>query len=303
MNRKTSLLRSPLALALPLALMAIPALAQSTSIPHGDDGWVTQGGGLTTIDLSSFPVSSVFPGGSITGSSVVNLKGSPLDSTNLGSIDTLVSRTTDLSLATGGSGDVNITVRAISMVSDASTVTISGHGTYSLGVALSPTAVSSGTMHVTLSNTNGGTFTSSFDVIPKLTFTNVSNPSDVVTLDCGVTHGCSSLSLSSTGTGWARASGLSGGFSATTAGVTPIRSGVTVNGYTTVGNSNFYPGFSSVSPYPTAPGSHSALTASHSTTPPRDCQSGTRTGTGLSRSVTPLAFQRLCPNSVTFTTN
>jgi hypothetical protein len=261
-----------------LALAAVPAAAQTVTAAAGDDGWVSTGGGSTQVDLSGYPIASAFPGGSISGSSVVNLKGSPIDSANLGSIDTIVSRTQDITLSgANASGSVSVTVRAVSLVSDNSTVTISGHGTYSVAVALSPNGTSTGTMTLTLSSADGGTFDSSFTVVPKLTFTNVSKPSDVVTIDCGVTNGCPSVSLSSSGSGWVRASGSPGGFDPGSAGVTPIGAGINVNGYKTVGNSNFYPGFSAKSPFPPAQGVHKADCATHVTAPPRDCT--TKTGT------------------------
>lgn len=261
------------ALLLAGALTAAPAAAQSVTVPQGDDGWVTQGGGLTNFSLSGYPISSAFPGGSITAGSTVNLKGSPLNSSQLGSIDTLVSRTNDVTLATTGStGDTNLTVHGVSLVSDSSNVTISGHGTYSLAISLSPSGTSTGIMHITLSNSDGGTFTSSFTIVPKLVFTNVSNPADVVTIDCGVTTGCPTLSLSSTGTGWTRTGG-SGSFSPSSKGVTTIGSGISVGGYSTVGTSNFYPGFaaSASTGFPPAPGTHTAPNHSHVTLPPTDC--------------------------------
>ncbi len=288
-----------------LALAAVPAAAQSVTVPQGDDGWVSQGGGLTNFDLSGYPIGSAFPGGSISGSSTVNLKGSPINSSQLGSIDTIVSRTDDVTLSgTGASGDTNLTVRAVSLVSDSSNVTISGHGTYSVAVTLSSSGTSTGTMHMTLSNSDGGTFTSTFTIVPKLTFTNVSNPSDVVSIDCGVTTGCPSLSLSSTGTGWTRTGG-SGGFSPSAKGVTPINSGIAVGGYTTVGNSNFYPGFaaSASTGFPPAPGTHTAPNHSHVTLPPTDCKSGTLSAqrTGATVSTRAFTFNHLC--SATFRTD
>ncbi len=266
------------------AVLAAPAMAQSVTVPQGDDGWVTQGGGLTNVNLSGYPISTAFPGGSITGSSTVNLKGSPLNSSQLGSIDTIVTRTNDVPLSgAGASGTTNLTVHALSLVSDSSNVTISGHGTYSLAASLSSFGTSTGTMSITLSNSDGGTFTSSFTIVPKLVFTNVSNPSDVVTIDCGVTTGCPALTLSSTGTGWTRTGG-SGGFSPSSKGATTIAAGVSAGGYTTIGTSNFYAGYAASAPsFPPAPGTHTAPNHSHVTLPPTDCtvQHSGRTGVGL----------------------
>ena len=287
------------ALLLLAALAAAPAAATTVTVPQGDDGWVTQGGGLTNFDLSGYPISSAFPGGSISGSSSVNLKGSPLNSSSLGSIDTIVSRTTDATATIGGAAvNANLTVRALRLVSDNSNVTITNHGTYSVKVNLSTTASSTGTMAITATNSDGGTFTSSFTIVPKLIFTNVSNPSDVVSIDCGVTTGCPSLTLSSTGTGWTRTGG-SGNFSPSSKGVTIIGSGIGVdadgngsNDYTTVGTSNFYAGFaaSSGTGFPPAPGTHTAPNHSHVTLPPTDCT--TQTGTGFAASA--IAVKSFC---------
>jgi len=287
------------AAALLLALAALPAAATTITVSQGDDGWVTQGGGLTNFDLASYPISNAFPGGAISGSSVVNLKGSPLSSSQLGSIDTIVSRTTDATATIGGAAvNVNLTVRAVRLVSDNSNVTITNHGTYSLKVNLSTATSSTGTMSITATNSDGGTFTSSFTIVPKLIFTNVSNSNDVVTIDCGVTSGCPSLSLSSTGTGWTRTGG-SGNFSPSSKGVTPIGSGIGVdadgngtNDYTTAGNSNFYAGFAASAPsFPPAPGTHTAPSHSHVTLPPTDCTASTGlSGTSAGATAQPRAF-------------
>jgi hypothetical protein len=287
------------------ALAVAPAAAQSVTVPQGDDGWVTQGGGLSNVNLSSYPISSFFPGGSIVCNSTINLKGTPLNSSQLGSIDTLVTRTIDVTLSgPGASGTANLTVHAASLASDNSNVTISGHGTYSLAITLSANGTSTGTMTMTLSNSDGGTFTSSFNVVPKLVFTNVSNPSDVVTIDCGVTSGCPSTTLTSSGTGWVRTGG-SGNFSPSGKGVTPIHSGIVVNGYTTIGNSNFYGGFAASAPsFPPAGGTHVGNCATHQIRPPVDCAPVAQPANPAQPDLNPttsaraLAVHRLCTYTV-----
>jgi hypothetical protein len=261
---------------------ATPAMAQVATIAAGDDGWVTQGGGLTHVDLAQYNIGSIFPGGSIVGDAVVNLKGKPLDSAHLGSIDTIVRHygTTNFN-AVGDTRAITVGVKALSMQSDNDTVTISGHGTYSLEVHLSTFTSASGTMTAHLSNLDGGTFDASFPVYPRLVFTNVSNPNDVVAVDCGATPGvCEPVTISTTNAGWTRTGGP-GAFSPSAKGVTPIASGIAVDAdgdgiadTTTIGNgsSNFYAGYAASAPsFPTAPGNHGQLTSAHATRPPQDC--------------------------------
>jgi hypothetical protein len=270
-----------------LTMLAVsPAAAQVATITAGDDGWVTQGGGLTHVDLSQYDIGSIFPGGSISGDAVVNLKGKPLNTNQLGSIDTIVRHfgTTTFN-AVGDQRQITVGIQALSMQSDNDFLTITGYGTYALDVHLSTLNSTTGTMTVRLANTDGGTFDASFPVYPKLTFTNTSNPSDVVSVDCGATPGiCQAVTISTTNAGWVR-SGGSGNFSPSTAGVTLIGSGIGidadgdgVNDRSTIGNSNFYPGFAASAPtFPPAPGNHGQLTSAHSTLPPRDCLTKTAT--------------------------
>ena len=66
-----------------LVLAALPVVAQNLTLPEGDNSWVTQGGGQTSIDLSQYPLQQVF--GASASSSIVNLKGAPINKANFGS--------------------------------------------------------------------------------------------------------------------------------------------------------------------------------------------------------------------------
>ncbi|MES1243614.1 MAG: hypothetical protein ABUT39_18550 [Acidobacteriota bacterium] len=273
-----------------LLLAAVPVAAQTHTVLAGDDGWVTQGGGLTTLNLTGWNVSSVFPGGSVvSGTQIVNLKGKPIKPASLGSIDTIVRHTGSHTFTFFGEvRTIPLQIVGLSMVSDSDSVQISGYGTYNVEVYLSTAVAGTGSMSVKQVNGDGGTFSSSFNVIPVVVFQNVSVPADRVRLDCGTvpTGTCGAIVLNSTGTGWVHTGGP-GNFNPTTAGVTPLAAGISfdangdgVNDTTTIGRSNtFIPGFAATPPFNPAGGvhEHADYSARHITKPPQDCL---RTGTG-----------------------
>lgn len=272
------------------ALATAPAAAQPVSIPAGDDGWVTQGGGATMVDLSQYPIADVFP--DCGSGPQVNLAGSPLDQGSLGSIDTIVSRPNAATInALGTPVPVSVTIVALSMVSE-SNFMIGSCGPFSLHVWNSGLGSAPGTMNVTLDTQDGGTFDSTFNVTPKLVFTDTGSGA-VTTIDCGAlpSGSCAGgFSLSTSGAEWVRASGASGGFSAQAAGLTVIKAGLGVDGsgsgqttYTTLGNrkSNFYPGVTHTSPYVIKPAQHShqvGVTFFHQNLTAQDCANGANSG-------------------------
>src|SRR6185369_4086271 len=160
-----------------LLAAAIPAAAQPITVNPGDDGWVTPSGG-TSVNLAAYPTTSVF-GSAVTFSpSLVSLVGSPIDSTNLGSTDTIVERYNSVFLPSiGSTGTTTLEIQALRLVGN----TAASNGkTYQVKVCLSEWHSGSlGTMNLKLTAPNGGSFTSSFPVLPKLIFTNVANPADV----------------------------------------------------------------------------------------------------------------------------
>lgn len=281
------------ALAATSALLAVaglgPLAAQPVTIPAGDDGWVTVGSGQTKVDLGQYPLSTVFTSCGTYTPPVVSLKSSPLNSSQLGSIDTIVSRAGGITLPTLGSRVTGtVQIEAISMVSETSFM-LGTCGPFNLNVYDSSFGSSQGTITVTLSTADGGTFDSTFNVVPKLIFTPVRGGAKQ-TIDCGsVPHGgkCSGgFTLSTSGAEWARSSGNSGGFDASSAGVTPIAANIGVSGdgsgtttYTTKGNAgnNFYTGFSHISPFPPKPSQHNhevAVNFFHQSQAALDCKPG-----------------------------
>jgi hypothetical protein len=269
---------------LALALAAVPLAAET--LPATNDGWTTPGGGQTIVDLSGFPVASIL--GSAPVSSTVSMKGKPLDSANLGSIDTLLERGAVTLTSNVGTGTLQVV--ALSLTSE-SNVALADGRVYHLDLVRSPTLGAVGSITITRTNSDGGTFDSGFDVLPKLTFTNVNPPYDVVNIDCAG-GGCTPFHMSSSNSGWVNPS--TGGFDPNASGVTPIRSGIAVQGYTTIGRPTSgatYPGFtpSRTSHFPTCGINEQQLLNSHIGSPAQDCLSSTRSGSLAARNGRSLA--------------
>ncbi|MBI4556163.1 MAG: hypothetical protein HY706_01145 [Candidatus Hydrogenedentes bacterium] len=125
-----------------------------------------------------------FEPGSDPFSGVIPLQGQPLGSYpgctgDLGPTDTIIERKEPAHLPDIGSTDtIPIELVALSLVSVAPiTVTgSSGASQWNVAVQLNPSPPSTGTMTVTKTHANGGTFSSTFTVTPRLIFTRVDNP-------------------------------------------------------------------------------------------------------------------------------
>jgi hypothetical protein len=276
-----------LATAVALAVAA-PLAAQSFSA--GDDSWTTPSGGQTQVDLNDFPGALTALGSPVVSGSTVNLQGSPLNSSSIGQADTVLSR------GAIASGSGSLTIAALNLTSSSNVVLQDGRQ-YSLQVCLSDTSQTAGTITLSPANGDGGTFNSSFTVLPKLVFTNVSNSSDKVRIDCGG-GGCNPLSLSSSNTGWVQTGGP-GNFSPSAKGIPGLPTGnVTVNncdgthtvGFSSNGHSGFYPGWtaSSSSGFPSSGANEikSAGNSWHKPNPPTDCATTSATPNGSARSRT-----------------
>ncbi len=199
--------------ALPL-VAAMPLAAQTFSA--GDDGWTTPSGGQTQVDLSQIPAALTALGSTIVGGDVINLQGNPLDTTHLGTIDTVLGRG---AISSGGGA---LTIVALNLKSS-SNVVLSDGRQYALQVCLSDDAQSAGSISLTQANGDGGTFSSSFAILPKLVFTNVNNSSDVLTVDCG-SGGCNTMTMTASNAGWVQTGGP-GNFNPSTYGIDQIPSG------------------------------------------------------------------------------
>jgi hypothetical protein len=243
MKRPWFVAAGPVALAA-LMLAAVPAAAQTFAA--GTDALNTLASGNSQVDLSSFSAALSALGSSIVGGDVVNLQGASLNSSAMGpAVDTLIAR------GAIGSGAGSLTVLALNMASVSNIVLADGRQ-YSLQVCLSDSAQTAGTIALTqiggAGASDGGTFNSSFPVVPKLVFTNVSNPSDVLTIDCA-SGGCSTLTISSSATGYAQTGGPNS-FNPSAEGINALPTGsqtvANCNGthsVTIVAPGGFYPGW------------------------------------------------------------
>ncbi|HEX6904387.1 MAG TPA: hypothetical protein VF789_32060 [Thermoanaerobaculia bacterium] len=235
------------------ALAATAPAATDFTIHAGDDGLSTTPGS-TTVDLARFPIEEVF-GAPVEGSTVVSLMGESLGPQNaLAGIDTIVRRPRDISLI-GGVGEGPLVIMALRLLGQ-NPVTIGGTD-YTLRVFLSEfrTDVVSGTLRLQAMNGDGGTFSSSFNVRPKLTFTSESGES--VVIDCGVVPCGEDLQLTAVNRPFIR-SGGPGGFQG--AGIKKLSAGIPVDGdgngspdFTTRASTNLYIGIEPIVPPPPPP--------------------------------------------------
>lgn len=238
------------------ALLLCPgaAVAQDADVLFaGDDGWTTPGGGQSQINLEDYAeLVKEALGGDIESETLVSLKGAPL-SEELGSVDTIIRRPNDIDIS-GGEAEGELEIVALNLESE-EPVRLADGRVYWLRVCLAQRG--SGYVVVRVENEDGGTFGSSFPVLPKLIFTNADDPGDVVTVDCA-TGACPAIQLASENSGWVR-SGGPGGFSPLEKGLTPIRRGIIIDtdcdgaGDTeTIGNvgTNFHAGFAAEPDFP-----------------------------------------------------
>jgi hypothetical protein len=246
--KKSSLYLASAALA--LAIAASPASAQYT-ITAGDDGLSTTPG-ATTVNLSRFPIEQVF-GAPVDGNPEVSLRGRALGpQAALAGIDTIVRRPQNIVL-TGGVGSGPIVIMGLRLESESS-VSIGGRR-YAMQVFLSEfrNDVLTGTLRLQATNGDGGVFTSSFNVRPRLVFDDGSG--STVVIDCGAVSCGGDLALTAANLPFTR-SGGPGGFKPSSAGIKPLLAGIPVDGdgngspdFTTRASTNFFIGIRPVQPY------------------------------------------------------
>jgi len=279
-----------------MLLLAAAPLAAGT-YDSGSDALNTVAGGSSQLDLSSFPdVQNLV--GTFTGGNVVDMTGAALNSSAFGpSVDTIVTR------GIGGSG--TLTIVALNLVSVNPVVRQSDNHRFTIQLCLSDTASDNGSITLTTTNGDGGTFDSSFPVLPKLVFTDLDG-TDVVRIDCA-SNLCDALKVSSTATNWVHTGGTNN-FDPNAQGINSLPTGnQTVNNcdgthtVNIVAPGGFYPGWTlsasgfqtakisdAARPFATSRGFTSTGTwdqhsANHKTLPPLDCfvaKSGTSRGPG-----------------------
>ncbi len=127
----------------------------------------------------------------------VCLQGVPLGPTQWGDFDdadTLIERSADpfdrCDLPSGTPVTVDIEVVALSLV-DVAPITVTYNGgqspeAWNVAVDLSEVAAPVGTLTATKTHCNGGTYTSVLNVLPRFTFTQLSDPGEVRMLDTGL---------------------------------------------------------------------------------------------------------------------
>lgn len=250
-----------------LVVVAGPAAGQLT-LASGSDIFTTGADGQTTVDLSQYPVSDAFNGQTVT-PTIVTLSGKPI--AGLGQTDTVVDRLQSVTFP-GLHQPVRSSLR-LTGLSLKGSVSVGGQA-WNLLVSVSPTVASTGSITLTQTNSQGGTFDAAINVRPHLIFTNPST-GDTVTIDCGFE--CDPIALSSQNAPWVIAS--NGGFSPSGAGVPSIANNTAYDGDgdgfadDLYKKSNFYPGFTPVSPYNPVPVAHDhPPVAQHTQKPNTQCK-------------------------------
>jgi hypothetical protein len=251
--------------------MLVASSAPAQKILAGDSGLTTPGGGRSRLDLSGFPIEQVF-GARLDGSGVVSLKGESLGTGALDGIDTIVRRPADVVIGTNGQGTGSLSIVALRLVSEGP-VSIGGKP-YGLHVYLSEFRddVKAGGVAFQMVNADGGTFNSSFNVRPKLVFTDSEGRDTAI--DCGaVPCGAGDLKMTASGASFT-ISGVSGGMDPKAKGIKTLPAGLAVDGdgdgvaeVTTLASSNLFIGIIPSRPtFPPGPtdkyensGSHSVL--------------------------------------------
>ena len=299
-----------------LAVAAAPALAQPITVAPGNDGWLTPANS-SQIDLSIYPLNTVFPPGTVINPLVVSLSGVPLNPAGIGSIDTLLERyppsVTFVNIPETHTFSVEI--QALRLRGQ----TLVNGQPFWVYVALSSVPSGPGTITATRLTPDGGRFNSSFPVQPKLIFINQGN-GNRLEIDCGLVAGCpANIVLSSSNNCWEVAFGPNG-FNPATKGITPIAAGVGVdsdfdglNDYTTVGRKRagfpgleFHVGYQPAPPWGPCSDSvhdHAVYSLTHVSRQPTDCAqtatpttgtTTTRTLAGEQVTLTAIQQQKLC---------
>ena len=178
-------------IAVALALDAGTQPAGAVIIGPGGDYWETPPGGFVqNFSVSPIPADFFNPG-SDPFVGVVQYYGSPIDPVNLGTTDTIIQRLAPLNLPDPPPSidTIPIELLQLSLVSTnpiVVTYVVGPPELWTVNVSLSIIRPPQGQMTVTKSHPNGGVFSSQFNVLPRFTFTEVSNPGNQRVLDTGV---------------------------------------------------------------------------------------------------------------------
>ena len=221
-----------LAATLLVTITAIPVGAQ-VSVPAQDDTWTTNIN--TQVDFSNFgsiDLTSLL-GGTPT-STVVNFTGVPLSSA-IGQADTLLSRGAIVN-ATGSKYSASLSLQALHLSSTADITLQNSRNTYHVDVQLADQS-GGGHLDFTQTSSDGGTYSSSFDVHPVLVFTNTFDTTQQpITVNCTDTKYNCNFPMSGGGN-WLFTS--QSGFDPSSQGIPTVPSGVQLGSYTTVGRARY----------------------------------------------------------------
>jgi len=220
----------PAILAALLFAAVVVVSANAQTVGAEDDTWITGSG--TQVDFSNFgSVNITQLLGSQPVNSVVSFTGVPLNS-SLGVADTLVSRG---SATIGSAFAATLSIKGLALGSSPD-MTLQNGKVYHVAVSLANQS-GTGQINFTSTNSEGGTYSSSFTVTPIFTFTNVNDSTERPhTINCSDAGSACSFPINGSGN-WVQTS--STGFDPQSQGIPIVPSGVQVGGYVTVGRPRY----------------------------------------------------------------
>lgn len=225
-----------------LAILVVPAAGQI--LRAGDGALNTPPGGQTRFDLKTVPLQQVF-GASLESNPVVSLFGRPFE--NLPGVDSVMRRD-EVTLGTSGTATGSVVILALSLESE-TPVQIGGQK-FRLNLVLSDFPQQQGSATYRRVNGDGGTFSATLPVLPKLIFTNLNDGRRVI-VDCAAWD-CLPYNLQVQNAAWVRTDGP-GQFNPASRGMTQLKQGTVIGRVTSIGSGNFVAGITATSTFPEAP--------------------------------------------------
>lgn len=226
-----------------LAILAVPAAAQT--LKAGDGALNTPLGGQTLFDLRTVPIQQVF-GTSVESDPRVGLFGRPFP--DLPGVDSVMRRDEDVTIGAAGTATSPVVIVALSLESE-TPVRIGGQK-FRLNIVLSDFPQQKGSATYRRVNADGGTFSATLPVLPKLIFTDLEKGNQVI-IDCAAWD-CKPYVLKVDNAGWVRTDGP-GQFNPASRGMTILRPGTLIGNVPSIGSGNFVAGITATSTFPEAP--------------------------------------------------
>ncbi len=168
-----------------VVLIAAPAQAADPPVPPGTDYLRTVD---AQFDFGINPLPADFFGpGSAPFTGAVQLEGNPFDQEHLGNTDTLIERLNGVvppPFPAEATIDIEIVELSLTSVAPIEVNEGTGSSFWDVSVELDPdTPAPAGILEATKTHPDGGTFTTLFNVQPRLTFTRVGAPWDIRVFD------------------------------------------------------------------------------------------------------------------------